>query len=120
MSVFAHLWRMYERPNCFFGRPVINDSPDQDLNHKPMKNLTPTGANRMLNLFNTANRREPWTTTRHALLASVIVGTLALPLITHADQQKKNEHRHYRLVDLGTFGGPSSGTGNFYLQFINN
>src|SRR5436309_2618195 len=59
------------------------------------------------------------TKTKGFILASVIVGALALPLTTQAEQQQKKEHPHYKLIDLGTFGGPSSGTGNFYLQFIN-
>src|SRR5678816_4477884 len=38
---------------------------------------------------------------------ALIVSSLALPLATHADQQQKNEHSRYRLVDLGTLGGPA-------------
>jgi probable HAF family extracellular repeat protein len=44
--------------------------------------------------------------TRHHLnhlKLALIVGALALPLTTHAGQ-----HPRYKLVDLGTFGGPSS------------
>src|ERR1041385_4727211 len=34
---------------------------------------------------------------------ALIAGLVALPLITHAGQ-----HPRYKLIDLGTFGGPSS------------
>src|SRR5215471_5333245 len=71
----------------------------------------------MTTILNSQKRREPWTTTCHAILLSVIAGTLSFPLITHAGQQK--EHRRYRLVDLGTFGGPSS-TSEDQAQIVNN
>jgi len=42
------------------------------------------------------------------LTLALIVGSLALPLTTQAEQQQKKEHPPYQLIDLGTFGGPSS------------
>ena len=39
---------------------------------------------------------------------ALIVGSLALPLITQAAQQPKKEHPRYKLLDLGTFGGGRS------------
>ena len=48
------------------------------------------------------------------LKLALIVGSLALPLITQAGQNPR-----YKLVDLGTFGGPSS-TFNDFSKTINN
>jgi probable HAF family extracellular repeat protein len=39
---------------------------------------------------------------------ALIVGSLALPLITQAEQPPAKEHSRYKLIDLGTLGGPSS------------
>ena len=58
-------------------------------------------------------------TTKGVILGCLIVGALALPLITQADEQRKREHRRYRLIDLGTFGGPSS-TFNDFSKTLNN
>jgi len=44
----------------------------------------------------------------HVMLA-LIVGALALPLIiTQAGQDQTKEHPRYKLIDLGTLGGPAS------------
>src|SRR5207248_2774931 len=48
------------------------------------------------------------------LKLALIVGSLALPLMTQAEQ-----HPRYKLIDLGTLGGPSSGF-DFYTQIVNN
>jgi probable HAF family extracellular repeat protein len=39
-----------------------------------------------------------------------LCAALSLPLISSAQEQKeeKNEHRHYKVIDVGTFGGPTS------------
>jgi probable HAF family extracellular repeat protein len=53
--------------------------------------------------LNTIQRPVIW------LAAIVLLAALAVPLHLPAQQQKQNgEHRHYVLVDLGTFGGPNS------------
>src|SRR5262249_30907717 len=49
----------------------------------------------------------------------VIVGEVSLSLTTQADPGQKKEHQGYRLVDLGTLGGPSS-TFNDFSKTINN
>jgi len=49
------------------------------------------------------------------LKLALIIGSIALPLITQGGQ-----HARYKLVDLGTFGGPSSSMFGFYEQMINN
>ena len=48
------------------------------------------------------------------LKLALIVGSLALPLIAQAGQ-----HPRYKLIDLGTFGGPSS-TSEDLAQVVNN
>src|SRR6185503_4180327 len=48
------------------------------------------------------------------LKLAFIVGSLALPLITQA-----GKHPRYKLIDLGTFGGPSS-TFNGLSKTLNN
>src|SRR5262249_49331583 len=62
---------------------------------------------------------NPSTTTKHAILVLAIVGAVSLSLTTQADPGQKKEHRGYRLVDLGTLGGPSS-TFNDFSKTINN
>src|SRR6266571_7107488 len=40
------------------------------------------------------------------LKLALIVGSLALPLIAQAEQPPTNKHPRYKLIDLGTLGGP--------------
>src|SRR5262245_20491232 len=68
--------------------------------------------NRMMKMFNKAKVHGPLTGTNELILSSLVVGSLALPLITEAGQQQKKEHPRYKLIDLGTFGGPA-----YYLGF---
>src|SRR5437867_8254341 len=69
----------------------------------------------MINLFNKVTGRRTLATTEAVILGSVIVGALALPLTTQAAQQQKKEHPRYKLIDLGTLGGPQY-YGNFSGQ----
>ena len=46
------------------------------------------------------------------LKLALIVGSLALPLITQAGPPPTKEHPRYKLIDLGTLGGPE-----YYLDF---
>src|SRR5262245_19891273 len=55
-----------------------------------------------------------------ALHISLMAATLILPFITCAGQPPTKAHPRYKLIDLGTFGGPSSGIVSFGLQLINN
>ena len=41
------------------------------------------------------------------LIALSLCAALALPFVSYAQEQKA-EHHHYKLVDLGTLGGPQS------------
>src|SRR5690349_21351240 len=47
-------------------------------------------------------------TTKGVILGSVIVGALAPPLMTHAGQPPTKGRARYKLIDLGTLGGPGS------------
>jgi probable HAF family extracellular repeat protein len=53
---------------------------------------------------NMKSRTSAWT------LAMTLFATLAtpLPLAAQDSQDRKHEHHHYKLLDLGTFGGPQS------------
>jgi len=54
-----------------------------------------------------------------ALQISLIVATLVLPFITCAGQPPTKAHQRYKLIDLGTFGGPLS-TFEGTARIINN
>jgi len=45
-----------------------------------------------------------------SIIAMALFAALALPLAAPAQEQKeqKKQHHHYKLVDIGTFGGPNS------------
>ena len=42
------------------------------------------------------------------LIALSLCAAMALPSVSSAQEQKA-QHHHYKLIDLGTFGGPNSG-----------
>src|SRR5262245_18449516 len=58
-------------------------------------------------------------TNRTVLKLSLIIPTLALALITQAAAPPAPAHPRYRLIDLGTFGGPFSTVGG-ESQSVNN
>jgi len=49
---------------------------------------------------------EPWS----SVITATLFAALALPIVSTAQEEKleKREHHHYKLVDIGTFGGPNS------------
>jgi probable HAF family extracellular repeat protein len=53
------------------------------------------------------------------LAAITFFAALALPLVSSA-QEEKNEHHHYKLFDVGTFGGPEGLFSNPGNRVINN
>ena len=73
----------------------------------------------MINNSNNTAGRISLVKTKGVILASVIVGALALPLITQAAQPPTKEHPRYKLIDLGTFGGPFSTVGG-ETESVNN
>jgi hypothetical protein len=56
------------------------------------------------------------------LVAMTLFATLAAPvqLAAQEQQQQKKEHHHYRLIDLGTLGGPQSVVFGGLTQLLNN
>ena len=53
------------------------------------------------------------------LIALSLCAALALPFVSYAQEQKA-EHHHYKLIDLGTFGGPGSTPTDGSQQILNN
>jgi probable HAF family extracellular repeat protein len=43
------------------------------------------------------------------IIAGGLLAALAVPVISSARQNRHREYHHYQLIDVGTFGGPSSG-----------
>ena len=46
--------------------------------------------------------------TSTCIAAIAVFAALAVPVPLAAQDKKNNQHHHYRLIDLGTFGGPQS------------
>jgi probable HAF family extracellular repeat protein len=52
-------------------------------------------------------------------IAMSLFAVMAMPFVSSAQEEKK-EHHHYRLVDIGTLGGPNSFFSGPILQILNN
>src|SRR5215467_272604 len=50
--------------------------------------------------------------------AITLLAALAIPVSVAADDQGHHKHHHYQLIDIGTFGGPTSATQD-ELQVLN-
>lgn len=70
------------------------------------------------NLSNTG-RRLILTRNQGLIIGVLLVGTLGLPSLTEAGPPQPKEHTRYKLIDLGTLGGPSSGVAEA-AQVLNN
>src|SRR5438552_4221304 len=73
----------------------------------------------MINILNKTTGRRILAKIKGALFSPLIAAALALPLITQAEQQAKKGHSRYKLVDLGTLGGPGSRLED-YSKVLNN
>ena len=61
------------------------------------------------------SRRLMWST------ATILLGALAIPIqLAAQEQQHKKGHHRYKLVDVGTFGGPASYFQNGFDGILNN
>jgi hypothetical protein len=57
----------------------------------------------------------------HHLLAITLVGAaIASPVQLEAQEESKPHHHHYKLIDLGTLGGPASYFANGFDGILNN
>jgi probable HAF family extracellular repeat protein len=72
----------------------------------------------MTNTLNQIVRRSTVAKTA-ALRVSLIAVTLILPFVTRAEPPKAKKQSRYKLIDLGTFGGPASRF-EFLTQIVNN
>ena len=71
-------------------------------------------------MFNQAKGCKPLAGTKDVILGSLIACALALPLITQAGQPPTKEHPRYKLIDLGTLGGPGSRILADFSKVLNN
>jgi probable HAF family extracellular repeat protein len=56
------------------------------------------------------------------IIAIALFAAMVLPVVSSAQEQneERNEHHHYKLIDVGTFGGPSSFFSGPVLPILNN
>jgi probable HAF family extracellular repeat protein len=56
-----------------------------------------------------------------SMITMILFAGLALPIVSSAQEQKeqKKKHHHYKLIDLGTFGGPGGGISNTSSPTLN-
>ncbi len=63
----------------------------------------------MSNNFDKICRRLILMRNKGLVIRVLLLSALALPLLTEARPPQPKEHTRYKLIDLGTLGGPSSG-----------
>jgi len=84
-------------------------SPESRPAHIVVQAAAPRNDERMARVRPTAERAEGEEIMKHGTLTSITAITLFAALAIPVRLAAQEQHTHYRLIDLGTFGGPGSG-----------